>query len=69
MSEQTETPAETLPETGDEKKKEWVYKGDNWYENLDVSVEQVDRFIKIGMAVLILVFILIGLEAAGIFKL
>ena len=53
----------------EEKKKEWVYKGDGWYENLDVSVETLDKVIAIAVGALVVVFVLIILEAAGIFKL
>lgn len=56
-------------DSGEKPKKEWQYKGDNWYDNLDVTEEQVNKVIRIGFAALIAVFVLIGLEAAGIFKL
>lgn len=54
---------------GKKPKKEWQYKGDAWYENLDISVDDVDKVIRIAFAALVIVIILIILEAAGIYKL
>ena len=50
-------------------KKTWEQTRHGWYENLSVSVRQLDFIIWGGIALLIVVFVLIGLEAAGIFSL
>ena len=44
-------------------------KKESWYEHINVSVKTMDRVIWVVSALLVIVFILIILEAAGIFKL
>ena len=44
-------------------------KKEDWFDNVTLSVKQLDTIIYIAVAALIIVFVLIGLEAAGIFKL
>ena len=51
------------PKSAFQKRKE------EWYDRVDLSVKQLDIIIAICFGALLLVFILIGLEAAGIFSL
>ena len=44
-------------------------KKESWYDHIHVSVKTMDRVIWVVSALLVIVFILIILEAAGIFKL
>ena len=62
--EKTKTPEET-----EQKKSLFRQKKEEWYDRLNVTVKQMDRFIIGCFIVLGLVFILIALEAAGIFTL
>ena len=41
----------------------------SWYDKVKLSVNQLDWIIRIAVAALVIVFILIVLEATGIFKL
>ncbi|MBQ0071874.1 MAG: hypothetical protein KBS81_08505 [Spirochaetales bacterium] len=50
-------------------KKAWQKKKEGWYEHVHLSVRQLDVIIGIGIAALLVVGDLIGLEAAGIFTL
>ena len=43
-------------------------KKEGWYDKVKLSVRQMDVIIWITTGLLILVFLLIGLDAAGIFK-
>jgi len=38
-----------------------------WYDHLNVTVKQMDKFIKLCVIALILVFFIIGLDAVGVF--
>lgn len=58
-----------FPDEREKSKPGWQMKKEEMYDRLNVSVKQVDIFIGIMIGVLVLVFILIGLEAAGIFSL
>lgn len=58
-----------FPDERENAKPGWQMKKEEMYDRLNVSVKQVDIFIGIMIGVLVLVFILIGLEAAGIFSL
>ena len=44
-------------------------KKESWYDRINVSVKTMDKVIWIVSALLVIVFILIILEATGIFKL
>ena len=44
-------------------------KKESWYDRINVSVKTMDRVIWIVSALLVIVFILIILEATGVFKL
>ena len=44
-------------------------KKESWYDRINVSVKTMDRVIWTVSALLVIVFILIILEAAGVFKL
>ena len=44
-------------------------KKESWYDHIHVSVKTMDRIIWVVSALLVIVFILIILEATGIFKL
>ena len=57
------------PEETEQKKSLFRQKKEEWYDHLNVTVKQMDRFIIGCFIVLGLVFILIALEAAGIFTL
>lgn len=49
-------------------KSEFTRRKEYWYEKLNISLKQIDIVIGIAVACLIIVFILIGLEAAGVFS-
>ena len=53
---------------GEKSSSEWQYKGDAWFEGIDVDPNVLDKFIRIMYIVGGIVVILIILEAAGIFK-
>ena len=57
------------PPVEETEKKSWEQTRHGWYENINVSVRQLDFIIWGGIILLVIVFILIGLEAAGIFYL
>ena len=44
-------------------------KKEDWFDKVPFTVHQLDIIIGCGIAALVIVFVLIGLEAAGIFKL
>lgn len=44
----------------------WQTRKESWYDQLNVTVKQLDIIIGVATAALILVFILIGLDAANI---
>ena len=44
-------------------------KKESWYDHIHVSVKTMDRIIWVVSALLVIVFILIILEATGVFKL
>ncbi len=50
-----------------EVKPAWQAQKEEWYSHLNISVKQLDAIIGLGIAGLIIVFIMIGLDAAGIF--
>ena len=53
----------------DEEKKEkgaWQQKKESWYDNLNVSVRQLDIIIAVASLALLGVVVLIALDAAGI---
>lgn len=57
------------PEQPEKTKSAFRQKKEEWYDRIDLSVKQLDIFIAVCFGCLILVFILIALEAAGIFTL
>lgn len=63
LPEGNSTPEQEKTKSAFQKKKE------EWYDHVNLSVKQLDIIIAVCFAILILVFILIGLEAAGIFSL
>ena len=44
----------------------WQMQKESWYDHLNITVKQLDIIIGVGIAALIVVFILIGLDAADI---
>lgn len=50
-------------------KKRWQAIKEEWYSHLNISKKALNWIIGIGIALLIIVFVLIVLEAAGIFYL
>lgn len=46
---------------------QWQRTKESWYDKIPLTVRQLDVIIWGGTAALILVFILIGLDAAGVF--
>ena len=52
-----------------EQKSQWQQTKEGWYSNLNVNARNLDIFIWICLSLLVIAFILIGLEAAGIFYL
>ena len=52
-----------------EQKSQWQQTKEGWYSNLNVNAKNLDIFIWICLSLLVIAFILIGLEAAGIFYL
>ncbi len=58
-----------FPDEKDGTRHGWQMKKEEMYDKLNITVKQVDIFIGIMIGVLVLVFVLIGLEAAGIFSL
>lgn len=51
---------------GQEKKGAWQQRKEGWYDNLNVSVRQLDIIIAVASAMLVGVAVLIALEAKGI---
>lgn len=45
----------------------WQAKKEGWYDKIPLTVKQLDIIIGVSIAALIVVFIVIGLDAAGIF--
>ena len=41
---------------------------ESWYDKVPLTVKQLDVIVYVGIAALVVVFILIALEAAGIYK-
>ncbi len=63
----------TLPEeevTAQEEvpaKPAWQRTKESWYDKLDLSVKQLDWIIGLGIAGLVITFIVIALDAMGVF--
>ncbi|MBR5521798.1 MAG: hypothetical protein IKU54_07375 [Oscillospiraceae bacterium] len=50
-----------------ELKPTWQLVKESWYSQLNVSVKQLDIIITLGVAGLIILAVVIGLDAAGVF--
>lgn len=61
MDEKEQLPKEEKP------KSPWQLQKENWYDNLNVTVHQLDVVIWLASAALVIVFVLILLDAAGVF--
>lgn len=48
-------------------KSPWQYQKEQWYDHLNVTVRQLDIIIWLAVAALVIVFIMILLDAAGVF--
>lgn len=57
------------PEQPEKPKSAFQKKKEEWYDHVNLTVKQLDVIIAVCFGILVLVFILIGLEAAGIFSL
>ncbi len=57
-----------LQAPGEKEKSDFTKQKEYWYDRINLSVKQLDIIIWVGIGILIVVFILIGLEAAGIFS-
>lgn len=60
---------EKAPEQPEKQKGAFQKKKEEWFDKIDLSVKQLDIIIAVCFGLLLLVFVLIGLEAAGIFTL
>lgn len=62
MDEQrTDLPQEEKPKTP------WQIKKEGWYDKVPLTVKQLDIIIWLGIAGLIILAIIIGLDASGVF--
>lgn len=65
MDEEKNTPTEEKTEPP---KSQWQQTKEGWYSGIDMNLKQINTVVYICLALLVLVFILIGLEAAGIYS-
>lgn len=59
---QEKTPAEETPV-----KSQWQQTKEGWYDKIPLTVKQLDWIIGLGLAGLVITFIVIFLDAAGVF--
>ncbi len=64
MTEQEEN--RTAAEKEEYTKPTWLETRHAWYDNLNVTVKQLDIIIAVALAALAVVFVLIALEATGV---
>lgn len=67
LSTAEETPAEEIPAEETPVKPAWQQTKEGWYDKLDLTVKQLDWIIGLGIAGLIITFIIIALDATGVF--
>ena len=58
----------TPPQDGEKAKTPWQIQKESWYDKIPLSLKQLDLIIGICMTLLVLCFIAIGLDAAGIYN-
>ena len=63
MDEKNNAPKEEKP------KSQWQQTKEGWYSGIDMSYKQINTLVHILLTALVIVFIFIGLEAAGIYSL
>ena len=70
MEEKEMIPAEEEVTSGAEEqpvKPVWQQTKEGWYDKIPLTVKQLDWIIGLGLAGLVITFIIIGLDAAGVF--
>lgn len=72
MEELRKSAEETKEEASSQEEKQppkhqWQATKEGWYEHLNVTVKQLDIIIGLAVAGLIIVAVIIGLDAAGVF--
>ena len=68
MEEQKQIPEDLASEQEVQAKSPFQVQKENWYDKVPLTVKQLDYIIWGGMALLVLVFIVIFLDAADIFN-
>lgn len=63
MDEKDKTPQEEKP------KSQWQQTKEGWYSGINMSYKQINTLVNILLVALVIVFIFIGLEAAGVYSL
>ena len=61
-------PAEDLPEEEVKMKSMWQIQKESWYEKRPLNLKQLDTIIVVCLVLLVITFIVIGLDAADIFN-
>ena len=56
-----------LPEEEKEVKSQWQQTKEGWYDKIPLTVKQLDWIIGLGIAGLVITFIVIALDAMGVF--
>ena len=58
----------TAPRNGEKAKTPWQMQKESWYDKIPLSLKQLDLIIGVCMTLLVLCFLAICLDAAGIYN-